>query len=67
MPKKRKLSPRELEIYNLLIQGYSRKNIIHKLFIAKSTLDWHIVHIYEKKNVKNRVELIQKHYKGGLC
>ncbi len=62
--KNKKLSPREQEIYNLLISGKSRREIMEKLFIAKGTIDWHILHIYQKKNVKNRVELVNKHYGG---
>ena len=62
MPKKKRLSPRENEIYKLLTTGKSRKDIINELCIAKSTLDWHIVHIYQKCGVANRIELIQKHY-----
>lgn len=65
MQKNKKLSPRENEIYNLLIQGKSRKNIAEKLCIAKSTLEWHILHIFQKKDVKNRVELVSKHYGGA--
>ena len=60
--KKKKLSQREQEIYKLLIDGKSRKDIMDKLCIAKSTLDLHIVHIFRKKSVKNRLELIARHY-----
>lgn len=62
MSKARRLSPRENEIFKLLIAGKSRKDIKNDLCIAKSTLDWHIVHIYQKCGVSNRIELIQKHY-----
>lgn len=64
MRKKKKLSPRENEVYNMLIDGETRKNIADKLCIAKSTLEWHILHIFQKKEVKNRVELVNKHYEA---
>lgn len=48
----------------MLIDGETRKNIADKLCIAKSTLEWHILHIFQKKEVKNRVELVNKHYEA---
>ena len=42
------LTPREKEIVKLLLLGYPNTRIIHKLFIAKSTLKTHLNRIYKK-------------------
>ena len=54
------LSTRELEILDLLTEGYRNKEIAQKLFISAHTLKSHIYHIYEKLHVKSRVEAINK-------
>ncbi len=58
----KKLSPRETEVYQLIICGATNKSICQRLCIGKSTLECHISSIYKKKEVKNRIELINKHY-----
>lgn len=58
----KKLSPREKEVYELMISGQTNVDICQKLCIGKSTLECHISSIYRKKEVKNRIELINKHY-----
>ena len=58
----KKLSPREKEVYELMISGQTNVDICRKLCIGKSTLECHISSIYGKKEVKNRIELINKHY-----
>ncbi|RPH33396.1 MAG: LuxR family transcriptional regulator [Bacteroidales bacterium] len=52
------ISPREIEVLGLLIQGISYKEISEKLFISLPTVKTHVSNIYQKMNVKNKVELI---------
>lgn len=43
-----KLTEREKEVLNLIIQGYSNKEICEKLIIAPTTLKCHIAALYQK-------------------
>ncbi len=52
------LSRRELEIFNLLLQGLSNKKIALSLGIRQKTVEEHLTSIYSKIGVKSRVEAI---------
>ena len=52
------LSPREVEIAAFLVQGRSVPYISDELFLAKSTVETHVKHIYKKTGVHSRQELI---------
>lgn len=54
------LSPRELEILGLLVQGLSYKMIADKCSISYPTVNTHIKHIYEKLQVHSVVEAVTK-------
>ncbi len=54
------LSRQEENIKILILQGKSNKEIANELFISLSTVKTHITHIYNKLNVSNRRELLQK-------
>ncbi len=51
------LTPRELEIIELLVIGKSSKIIGYELGISQKTVDYHRVHILEKMGVDSVVEL----------
>lgn len=51
------LTAKEKEILNLLIKGYSYKEIAGAIFISIETLNSHIKNIYRKVNVHSRSEL----------
>lgn len=53
------LTPRELEIAQLVAGGKSNAEIAKKLVISDHTVANHLRHIYEKLDVHNRVELTQ--------
>lgn len=53
-----KLSSRELQIYNLIIDGKSNKEIANSLNISINTVKFHIKNIYEKLKVNSRKEVI---------
>jgi DNA-binding NarL/FixJ family response regulator len=55
------LSPRELEVLELLAKGYLYKEISEKLDISFSTVRTHVRHIYEKLHVRSRTEAVTKH------
>jgi len=54
------LSKQEINIKNYILQGKSNKEIADELFISLSTVKTHITNIYNKLNVSNRGELLQK-------
>jgi len=52
------LSPREKDIFLLIVKGYGNKRISDELFISISTVKKHIYNIFKKINVNTRFELI---------
>lgn len=60
------LSPRELEILNLISHGLSNLEIAGKLFISENTIKSHIKEIYAKLDVHNRIESVVEARKRGL-
>jgi DNA-binding NarL/FixJ family response regulator len=55
-----KLSSREIEILELLKQGFSNKVISEKLFISELTVKTHRKNIMQKMGVSNIVQLLKK-------
>jgi len=51
------LTSRQYEVYQLIGEGKSNKEIMSELYIEQSTLKTHINQIYKKLNIKNRREL----------
>lgn len=54
---RRGLSPRELEIMQLICKGRSKAYIAETLFIAESTVKGHTKHLYAKLDVHSKREL----------
>jgi DNA-binding CsgD family transcriptional regulator len=52
------LTARELEVLNLLSQGYSSKEISQKLFISPNTVEYHRKQLLRKSGAKNVAQLI---------
>ncbi len=57
------LTKREKEITNYLLEGKSNKEVSIILHISLNTVNNHVSKIYEKINVKNRVEFVNKFIK----
>ena len=53
-----KLSEREIQILEALIDGLSYKAIADKLFLSVHTVRFHLHNIYEKLHVKSRAEAV---------
>lgn len=60
------LSERELEIIQLLAEGFVKKEIASQLRIGYSTVDTHVAHIYEKLNVSNAPSAVNRAHRLGL-
>ncbi len=54
------LSKRELEILNLMAQGYSNQEIAAQLFVSLSTVKSHNQNLFEKLDVKRRIQAVEK-------
>ena len=54
------LSPREREILELLVLGYSNKEIAQRVGVSDGTVRWHLRHVYHKLHVRSRTEAALK-------
>jgi DNA-binding NarL/FixJ family response regulator len=52
------LSNRQREVFDLIVKGFSNKQIANKLNIAEGTVKAHASAIYEALNVRSRAEVI---------
>ena len=59
------LSSRELEVFGLIIEGFSNAEISQKLYISENTVKFHIKNILRKTESANRIELSAL-YNGGI-
>lgn len=51
------ISPRELEVLQLIARGHSNKEIGEKLFIGERTVKTHVSHLLEKLQLQDRTQL----------
>jgi len=59
LPHQEILSPREKQVAELLVQGYTNKQIAERLHITENTIKTHTKKIYHKLNISNKRELLQ--------
>jgi len=59
------LSPRELEILDLLVTGCFFKEIADQLGISGETVRTHVNHVYRKLHVRSRTEAVVKYLRKG--
>jgi DNA-binding CsgD family transcriptional regulator len=57
---KLELSKRELEVLGLLARGHSNQEIAAKLFVSLSTVKTHNQSLFEKLDVKRRIQAVEK-------
>jgi LuxR family maltose regulon positive regulatory protein len=53
------LTPREIDVLNLIAAGCRNNEIAEKMFVSLSTVKTHIAHIFDKLSVKTRLQAIQ--------
>lgn len=63
LPESALLTPREQEVLNLLAKGLLYKEISEQLHISLSTVRQHIHKVYEKLQVQNKVEALNKMFR----
>lgn len=60
------LSDRELDVFMLLLDGFTNKVIGEKLFVSINTVKFHLHNIYVKLDVDNRIDAIKSVSKNEL-
>jgi DNA-binding NarL/FixJ family response regulator len=60
-PAEQSLSPREVQVLDLLAKGFLYKEIADTMQVTYATVHTHIRHIYEKLHVRSRTEAVAKH------
>ncbi|MCC6382606.1 MAG: response regulator transcription factor [Dehalococcoidia bacterium] len=60
------LSPRELEVLQLVAEGLSNREIAERLVLSERTVINHVSHIFEKTGVENRAGATAFAFRSGL-
>jgi len=60
MPSDDILTPREQEISELLVMGYTYKAVANELYLSENTVKYHVKNIYGKFGVRTKMEFIRK-------
>jgi ATP/maltotriose-dependent transcriptional regulator MalT len=53
------ITPRELEILELIAQGLSNKEIAERLFVSENTVKTHSSRVFDKLGAKRRTQAVQ--------
>jgi DNA-binding NarL/FixJ family response regulator len=62
-PAAENLSPRELDVLNYLVKGFSYKETADAMGISYGTVHSHIEHIYHKLHVQSRAQAVARYLK----
>jgi two-component system, NarL family, response regulator LiaR len=60
------LTPREHEILGLIAKGLSNREIADRLFVSENTVKTHSSRLFDKMQVKRRVQAVQRGKELGL-
>jgi DNA-binding NarL/FixJ family response regulator len=66
LPKPSKLTKRELQVLELLVEGMTNKEIAEKIFLSKRTVETHRKNLIEKTHSKNTSALIRYAICNGI-
>ena len=65
-PQLAELTERELEVFRLIARGLSNAEIGDKLYISETTVKTHITHIFQKLDLRDRVQAVVLAYQAGI-
>lgn len=60
------ISKRELEVLQLIATGLSNQEIAERLFVSLNTIKTHSSKLFEKLNVKSRIQAVEQGRQAGL-
>lgn len=60
------LSPREVEVFRLLVDGKSNSEVAATLFVTENTVKTHMTRILQKLDVRDRVQAVVYAYESGF-
>jgi DNA-binding NarL/FixJ family response regulator len=60
------LSPRELEVLELVARGSTNRRVAEQLFISEATVKTHLLHIYAKLGVNDRAAAVAAAFERGM-
>jgi DNA-binding CsgD family transcriptional regulator len=60
------ITPREMEILELIAQGMSNREIAEKLFVSENTVKTHSSRVFDKLGAKRRTQAVQLGKEFGL-
>jgi DNA-binding NarL/FixJ family response regulator len=60
------LTDRELEVFRLIAKGLSNSEIGQELFISDTTVKTHVTRVFQKLELRDRVQAVVLAYRSGL-
>lgn len=61
-----RLTPTEVRVLGLIAQGHSSQEAADKMVVSKRTVDFHLANVYQKLQVRNRVQALRAASRLGL-